>query len=248
LQIITLKNPSLAPKTLTQLLFSGPTNIGYGRAANIALAKVKTPYAMLLNPDLHATPELIEKLLVHAQNASQAAIIAPTVKTKDLDRVQSGSVRWVSGAAMLFNMALMKNVGWFDENIFLFSEETDLCRRTRTAGYDILRIQDIYMQHLKGKSSLPNPQVEYMKNWHVGWSHAYYCTKHNLAIGKSHPARSIVQYRIKACFAFDPIKRTKYTARADGISAFMGGEKAFLPDGTPQASPSIQKQKSQRKP
>ncbi len=29
-------------------------NIGYGRAANVGLRKIKTPYALLLNPDLTA--------------------------------------------------------------------------------------------------------------------------------------------------------------------------------------------------
>lgn len=215
-------------------------NIGYGRAANTGLQLVQTPYAMLLNPDLYATPESIETLLAYAeQTKNTAAIIAPAVKERDSSEASPEPVKWVSGSAMLFNMASMQKIGWFDENIFLFSEETDLCRRTVAAGFEILLCHTVYMEHLKGRSSPPDPKVEYMKNWHFGWSNAYYSTKHGFATGKKKPSRSARQYRIKALLATNSAKRAKYRARADGVCAFMAGEKAFLPDGTPQASPRL---------
>jgi GT2 family glycosyltransferase len=213
-------------------------NNGYGRAANIGLKKANTPFAMLLNPDLYATPMDIEKLLAHArQNKEKAAILAPAVSAKDFTGGPPQPVQWISGSAMLFNMSLMGKIGFFDEKIFLFSEETDICRRTVMAGYDILLCHDVYMEHLKGQSSGTNPEIEYMKNWHFGWSNVYYCTKHGIAKGKQSPARLARQYRLKACFATNPTKRAKYRGRADGVRAFMAGEKAFFPDGMPKASP-----------
>jgi len=38
-------------------------NVGYGRAANIGFRQVKTPYALLLNPDLIAKTEDLERFL-----------------------------------------------------------------------------------------------------------------------------------------------------------------------------------------
>lgn len=215
-------------------------NIGYGRATNIGLNKTKTPYAILLNPDLLAEPSAIDRLLDYAKrSASSAAIFAPAVKKKDFSSTPPEPVPWISGSAMLFDMEKLKEIGLFDENMFLFSEETDLCRRTIDFGYQILLCHDIYMEHLKGQSSSKNPKVEYMKNWHFGWSHAYYFTKHELAYGKKNLHRMFWSYSLKTCVALKKEKREKYKARATGVHAFIKGEKAFCLDGKPQASPAL---------
>ena len=216
-------------------------NVGYGRAANIGLEQTKTPYAMLLNPDLHATPNMIDKLLAHAlQTEEKTAILAPAVKEQDFTGAPPESVHWISGSAMLFNMEEMKSVGLFDENIFLFSEETDLCRRTINEGYKILLCHDVFMEHMKGQSSPPNPKVEYMKNWHFGWSKSYYFTKHNIASGKQNPVRMAQNYWLKGLLSSNKEKRLKYKARCAGVRAFISGEPAFCVDGNPKASQSLQ--------
>jgi GT2 family glycosyltransferase len=218
-------------------------NIGYGRATNIGLRKANTPYAMLLNPDLYATPENIEQILHHAELADKkTAILAPAVKKKDFTGDAPESVKWISGSAILFDMEKLKTIGFFDENIFLFSEETDLCKRTLDAGYKIILCHDIYMKHLKGQSSAPNQKIEYMKNWHFGWSRAYYFTKHNLASGKKNIRRMFWIYLFKSLISTDKEKQQKYKARAIGVKAFIKGEKAFYGDGHPKASPAHQTQ------
>jgi len=56
-------------------------NLGYGRAANIALEMVKTPYSLLLNPDLYASPTEINELLCLAQShKGEATVFAPEAK------------------------------------------------------------------------------------------------------------------------------------------------------------------------
>jgi len=77
-----------------------------------------------------------------------------------------------------------------------------------------------------------------MKGWHYGWSRCYYFDKHDSQNKKRCPKRQHAQYRWKTLFALDPEKRFKYSAQAKGAKAFLQGEKAFLLDGTPQASPS----------
>jgi N-acetylglucosaminyl-diphospho-decaprenol L-rhamnosyltransferase len=215
-------------------------NLGYGRAANLGLRKAGTPYAMLLNPDLVATPESIDHLMELAQSAApETVIIAPAVKEKDHTGTAPEPVKWISGSAMLFHLERMERIGLFDENIFLFSEETDLCRRTIAAGCQILLCHDVFMEHFKGQSTPPNPEIEWMKSWHFGWSHAYYYCKHDMARGKQSPARMHWLYTMKSMAALRRMKRRKYKARAAGVRAFIKGEKAFTPNGDPQASPPV---------
>lgn len=44
-------------------------------------------------------------------------------------------VPYLSGCFMFLNLEAIKKVGFFDENIFMYGEETDLCRRLIKGGY-----------------------------------------------------------------------------------------------------------------
>jgi len=213
-------------------------NIGYGRAANVGLHKTKTPYALLLNPDLTATVDEIKKLLAHTQNdRGNTAIWSPATHRKNLTGKPPKNVKWVSGSAMLFDVEKIKKVGLFDENIFLFSEETDLCERTLEAGYEINFCGDVFFDHLAGQASPFDPQIEYMKWWHFGWSQCYRMTKHNRCTRFRNPHRKHLSYRLHTLFAVSLAQRKKWRAKADGAQAFVRGEKAFDEKGLPQKSP-----------
>lgn len=44
-------------------------------------------------------------------------------------------VDWVSGSCMMCRSTMFQDIGMFDEQFFLFFEETDLCKRARDAGW-----------------------------------------------------------------------------------------------------------------
>ncbi|MES2908731.1 MAG: glycosyltransferase family 2 protein [Pseudomonadota bacterium] len=209
-------------------------NLGYGRAANRALAEVHTPYAFLLNPDLQADTENVEAMLGFAQaQAGNGSLFAPAVVAKDHQDCGAVSRDWVIGAALLFKMDAFSEIGFFDENIFLFSEETDLCRRLTTGGHKILLNTNVYIHHLKGQSTRPNPKIDALKNWHRGWSKMYYLHKHGLIRGWWAPRRICMKYLMKAVLATSAEKRQRYAVRAGGMWAYLRGQKAFMADGQP---------------
>ncbi len=210
-------------------------NLGYGRAANIALSKITTPYAFLLNPDLCLTPELIIEFYETVCESSQVATAyAPAVRDNDYSTsLYYYEPDWILGAAMLFNMEQLKKVGFFDENIFLFYEEKDLCHRIRAAGQRLLLFPGISFKHLKGQGSLPDKKIIKLKNWHIGWSSMYFLRKHQLAFGKRSAHRLLFRYWIKGYFSFAKEKRDKFQMRRKGILAFLQGQKAFGENGRP---------------
>lgn len=210
-------------------------NIGYGRAANRGLERVETEYAMLLNPDIVGDLDKIARLEQRmADLPGDVAVLAPAVSERHFRQQGLIDREWVIGAAMLFRMQSLKQVGFFDENIFLFSEETDLCFRIKQAGQRILLDSDLYLEHLSKQSSTPSPEVDFMKAWHYAWSNQYLAVKHGFAKGKRNPGRRLFVYWFKFVTATNPKKRQKFRARYLGVRAFLAGEKAFLDDGTPQ--------------
>jgi N-acetylglucosaminyl-diphospho-decaprenol L-rhamnosyltransferase len=64
-----------------------------------------------------------------------------------------GSPEWVSGAAMLVRRSVFEQIGGFDERFFLYCEDKDLCRRIRTAGYDIRYEPCATARHHGGESA-----------------------------------------------------------------------------------------------
>ena len=61
-------------------------------------------------------------------------------------------VDWVMGFAMLVRREAFESVGGFDEKFFLFSEETDLCRRLWDAGWEVWFTPDAEFTHVAGAS------------------------------------------------------------------------------------------------
>ena len=68
----------------------------------------------------------------------------------DLSRAQT--VEWVMGFAMLVRREAVEAVGGFDEGFFLFSEETDLCRRLWDAGWEVWYVPEAEFTHVAGAS------------------------------------------------------------------------------------------------
>jgi GT2 family glycosyltransferase len=68
----------------------------------------------------------------------------------DHDEVREVEV--VMGACMLLRRAAIEQVGYCDEDYFLFSEETDWCYRFREAGWEVVFFPEAECVHVRGAS------------------------------------------------------------------------------------------------
>lgn len=214
-------------------------NLGYGRAANLVLRTTNSPYVLLLNPDLSAPVGGITRLLEQSKAHAPAAVInAPA--TRDEDREEGAEpepVDWVSGCAMLFHVASIRKIGLFDEEIFLYSEDSEICQNVRRAGGSILLHRNLYFPHLEGRSTAVNPALERLRWWHFGWSNCYRMTKHQSTTWWRNPRRKMWGWRLQSMIPRSRAKRLKWRAKADGAAAFLAGQAAFEEDGRPKQSP-----------
>jgi len=70
-------------------------------------------------------------------------------------------VDWVSGAALLLRRDAISQVGLFDEDFFLYSEETELCWRLWQKGWEVWFLPSTTVYHLGGGSSALRPVENY---------------------------------------------------------------------------------------
>ena len=76
------------------------------------------------------------------------------VKSRRIRWPTSGQeVDWVVGAALLVRREILAQIGGFDEGYFMYSEELDLCRRIKEAGWQIVYLPTAQIIHHEGKSS-----------------------------------------------------------------------------------------------
>ena len=161
-------------------------NLGYGKANNIGLKEVKTKYALILNPDTKLYPETLNSFISLANDIKDFAIIGPgIVEGDDLHKItikqEAKETDTVKGYAMLMNLSQFEDIGFFDENIFFFLEEIDLCKRLKRKNKIIYYSPNTKVHHEGGKShdNSYNYEMELSRNWHWMWSTFYYNKKHN---------------------------------------------------------------------
>ena len=162
-------------------------NLGYGAANNVMLRKVKTKYAIILNPDTVVLKGCISTLLnLSKKLQDKFSIIAPSIKeskkNKYINKEKNKTfyeVDYVKGFAMFLNLNKIRNIGYFDENFFMYLEEIDLCKRLRNNNEKIFVSTKAKCKHLGEKSSSIGFEFEINRNWHWMWSKLYYSSKHN---------------------------------------------------------------------
>jgi len=81
---------------------------------------------------------------------------------------------------MFLNMSEFNDVGFFDENFFIYFEEIDLCKRLINKGKKIYLVTEIKINHFGGQSHNQsiNDAMELSRNWHWMWSTFNFHKKH----------------------------------------------------------------------
>ena len=173
-------------------------NLGFGAANNRALAQVKTPFALLLNPDCEMTPQALLALLSSAEIFTDAALLAPQLMASE--EKAEVNYRWpsaywtsrgpaaegplcvgfVCGAVMLLRMERMALTGFFDERFFLYYEDDDLCLRLFQAKQPMVLCPDVKVLHrsrgsVRGRSPW---RSEYLRGFHHAQSKLIFLKKH----------------------------------------------------------------------
>ncbi len=65
----------------------------------------------------------------------------------------TGRLMYIEGADLIIRREVFEQIGGFDEHIFMYGEEMDLCWRIREAGREIRFFPQKTIRHLQGKST-----------------------------------------------------------------------------------------------
>jgi GT2 family glycosyltransferase len=157
----------------TVMVKEGSTNLGYGGAINAGARDGVSRYVAALNDDAIPMPEwlgaLVRELELHEDAGSCASLVmlagsgridsagmllcadgSSKQRGHGLPAVQfhrSEDVLLPSGSAALYRRVMLDQVGWFDQDYFLYCEDTDLGLRAQWAGWKCRYAADAVVQH-----------------------------------------------------------------------------------------------------
>ena len=87
------------------------------------------------------------------------------------------SVNTVWGAPILLRTSLIKKIGFFDKNFFMYFEDVDLCDRIRESGFEIIETPSSFCYHFKGSSNVGSLKNSYITISSFKFSEIYYFSK-----------------------------------------------------------------------
>ncbi len=212
------------------------SNLGYGRANNLGIKKSKTDYVFILNPDAKLPKNSLSKIIdiVKDQDFCIASPLESDKNNIKFNEKKFIDVDFVKGYAMLLNLKKI-NFGYFDEKIFLYLEEIDLCKRAINNNQRVLLL-NVKIDHAGGFShgSRDDIEMEKSRNWHWMWSKFYYNKKHFgyiIAFLKTTP--NFLSSFVKVIFYFifkNKLKQNIYSMRMLGLLAsYLNKESYYRP-------------------
>jgi GT2 family glycosyltransferase len=150
-----------------------PRNVGFGAAINHAAARTRAEYVATLNDDAVAHPDWLRSLLAAIRARPDVGMCASQVRifgSTSLDSagmlicadgsskqrghrepaeryLKPGMVLLPSGSAALYRRKVLEEVGGFDEDFFLYCEDTDLGLRAAWAGWRCAYVPEAVVEH-----------------------------------------------------------------------------------------------------
>ena len=152
-------------------LVANTKNIGFAAANNQVLPQCKGKYIFLLNPDTEVVSDTFSEAISFMDANPRIGLAGTKIiypdgtlqwsvsykypgqkyTTNELSDLP-GKIACVLGASMIGRSELIKKIGGFDEDFFLYGEDQDLCLRIRKLGYEIGYIDSATVVHIGGQS------------------------------------------------------------------------------------------------
>jgi N-acetylglucosaminyl-diphospho-decaprenol L-rhamnosyltransferase len=239
---IDLKN--ILEKKYPEITIRIIENNGYASAINYGSKLVKTNYFLISNPDIEGlTPININKFLDVAKNLNDNfSLLGPRYIGADKKshiqsnpKIEIAEMKFISGACMFFKKEIFDKLGGFDENFFLYFEESDFCLRAHKINKNY-QINTIEVKHNVGSSvkvenaDEKNNLIE-LYNWHFIWSKFYYYKKNYgyiFSLFYFFPIIIRIIFKINLNMILkNSFKEKKYKIRLDGLISSIRGKKSY---------------------
>ncbi|MDO8658570.1 MAG: glycosyltransferase family 2 protein [Candidatus Levybacteria bacterium] len=170
-------------KTNNFQIIQNEKNVGFSKGNNIGASAAKGKYLFFLNSDTKFQNTGLLGMVDFMDKNKEIGVLGARLKNFDGSKQRSVgkfynifntlfmllgaeklgflrsspnkiiSVDWVSGAAFMIRSELFKMTGGFDEKLFMYMEDMELCFRAKKAGYKVFFYPEVNIAHKELGSS-----------------------------------------------------------------------------------------------
>lgn len=160
-------------------LIENKANVGFGAAVNQGYRLAPAEYLAVLNDDAVADPRWLEEMVKALEANPKAGMAAGRIRLAGTGRLDSagmlmagdgsskqrghgtpddgfaeaGEALLPSGCAAVYRREMLDEAGLFEEDFFLYCEDTDLGLRGRWAGWSCVYVPTAVVDHAYSQSS-----------------------------------------------------------------------------------------------
>lgn len=163
----------LLPSPGSARVIRNKNNAGFGAAVNQGVSASQAPFIATLNDDAIASPQWIEALLRAATSRPEIGLFASSVRLQHTGAMDSAGMLiagdasskqrghgdtaerysnseealFPSGSAAMYRRNMLEQIGGFDDDFFLYCEDTDLGLRALWSGWRCRYVADAIVEH-----------------------------------------------------------------------------------------------------
>lgn len=142
-------------------------NCGIAKALNIGIKRAleyKSDWILTLDHDSILDKDMISKMLNFYNNLldeekKKVGILAPEILDVSINRsyynieenISCKKVEHVIQSGSLIKASIFKDIGFFNEKLFIYYVDTEFCFNVRKHGYEILMVKEAILFHEEGK-------------------------------------------------------------------------------------------------
>lgn len=179
-------------------LIENQRNDGFGKANNLAASQASGDYILIINPDIKLLKpdDLLQMVTMMEENPTIGMLGPNIIESRRNKRVSPklhytkqselkstlwlkslpGKYAWLLGACLLFRRDVYQEIKGFDEEFFLYGEDTDIGLRVRKAGFIIGWAENVEVDHWGGASEVGATSYDKWQRKKRGYYQ--FCLKH----------------------------------------------------------------------
>jgi len=178
-----IRNEIKEKKFVNMHVIANPTNSGFGAGCNVGAKAAKGKYILLLNNDTLVKDKGLLRMAEYCDEHADVAILGGQLRNFNgslqasagkfytplyvfllmiggqrfglLDKSprEIQKVDWVKGGLLMIRKNVFEELGGFDEKIFMYTEDMELCYRAHLKGLGIYFYPDVQVLHKDQGSS-----------------------------------------------------------------------------------------------
>lgn len=184
------------------LLIRNDKNLGIATALNQLVSKAKSmnaEWVLTLDQDSVCQKDIIDKYKDFVKDHSDAAIVSCVIEDRNVGKpvkddfdCEYEKIEFCITSASFTNVEKIREIGGFDDKLFIDMVDYDICYAARRAGYSIYRINYVGLLHEVGHSEehkfLGKHLIAYnhsaLRKYYWSRNSIYFVRKYNLGIRK----------------------------------------------------------------